>query len=197
MLVPPGSPVDFCIEQARVYCDLQYRCCTAGERRADPLGVFSGPSTIRHAPSTAGECVDVLAEVCRASADQHNESLTEERIKYDADEAVDCIDAMRKAVDECDATEMFEASGTWLSSLIDSGQPGVLGDACDNAIEGNVETGDECFASYECEKGSCVVQNLGGDISAEGECVGDGTAQNPLDGTVEIEICDGLEDNQP
>lgn len=197
MLLPPGNPVDFCIEQARLFCDLQYRCCTAGERRADPLGLFSGPSTARKAPSSAGECVDVLAEVCRASAEQQNESLVAERIQYDPDEAVDCLDDMRKAVDECDATEFFDASGTYLSSLIDNGQPGVLGSSCDNAIEGAVETGDECFASWECEKGACLVQSVGGDITAEGECTGDGTPQNPLDGTVEIEICDGLEDNQP
>ena len=197
MLLPPGNPVDFCIEQARLFCDLQYRCCTAAERKADPIGLFNGPATARHAPSTAGECVEVVAEVCRASADQLNESLVEERIQYDADEAIDCLDDLRKAVDECDATEFFDAGGTWLSSLIDNGQPGVLGDSCDNAIEAAVETGDECFASWECEKGSCVVQNTGGDISAEGECTGDGTPQNPLDGTVEIEICDGLEDNQP
>lgn len=195
--LPPGTPVDFCIEQARLFCDLQYRCCTAAERRADPLGLFGGPAVARKAPSTAGECVEVVAEVCRASVEQQNESLREERIQYDADEAVDCLDDLRKAVDECDATEFFESGGTWLSGLLDNGQPGVLGDSCDNAIEGNVDTGDECFASYECEKGSCVVQNTGGDISAEGECTGEGTPQNPMDSSVELEICDGLDDNQP
>lgn len=197
MLLPPGTPVDFCIEQARVFCDLQYRCCTAAERSADPLGVFRGAATQRHAPSSAGECADVLAEVCRAGAEQLNESLVAERIEYDAEEAAECLSDLRQAVDECDATEFFEAGGSWLAQLIDNGQPGVLGDSCDNAIEPKVDTGDDCFASWECERGACVVQNSGNDVSAEGECTGEGTPQNPFDGTVELEICDGLEDNQP
>jgi hypothetical protein len=196
-LFPPGTPVDFCIEQAKIFCDLQFNCCSAAERRADPAGVFNGASTRRKAPSTVGECTDLVIDVCRASVEQQNESLVAERIRYDAEAATACLEDLRAAVDDCDATEFFEAGGSYLAQLLDNGQPGVLGSSCDNVIEANVDTDDECFASYECESGSCVVQNTGNDVSAEGECLGEGTPTNPFEDGIDFEICDGLEDNQP
>ncbi len=195
-LFPPSTPVDFCIEQAKTFCDLQFRCCTAAERRADLFGLFNGASTRRAAPSTVGECTDLVIEVCRATVEQQNESLIAERVTYDPEEAVDCLEDLRVAAEECDAAEYFEASGSWLPVLLDSGQPGVLGRSCDNVIEGDVDTDDECFANYECKEGACVVQNREGEVSAEGECQGEGVQENPLI-NIEFEVCDGLEDNQP
>ena len=189
---PPGNPVDFCVEQAGAWCDLQFKCCTAVERRADPLGVFNGRPTARRAPSDPGECLGVMTDLCRGTVDAQNESLVEERITYDADEAADCLADMRTAIDECDPEAFFDAQGSYLSQLLDNGRPGVLGDGCDNAIEGAVEENDECFASYECEKGACVVNS--GDITAEGECQGSDTPQNPFENNFDFEICDGLED---
>jgi hypothetical protein len=194
-LFPPGTPVDFCIRQAELYCDMQFNCCTATERQRDPLGVFTGAPTARWAPSSQGECVDVMADVCRAGAEQQNVSLAEERITYDGDEAVDCLETMATAVAECNMADFFEAQGTYLAQLLDNGQPGILGDGCDNAIEGAVEENDDCFAQYECESGACVNQSVGDEFTLEGECQGDGKPQNPFDAAnIEFEICDGLDD---
>lgn len=193
-LLPPGNPVDFCVEQARAFCDLEFRCCTAFERQNDPFDLLGGPAVRRHAPSSAGECVDLMIEICQAGAAQQNESLVEERIQYDADEAVDCLEDLRKAADECNPATFFEASGTYLSGLLHTGQPGVLGDSCENALEGVVESGDECFASYECETGACVTQPGPNEVTAEGECAGDTRPENPFEQNIDFEICDGLGD---
>ncbi len=166
-LFPPSTPVDFCIEQAKTFCDLQFRCCTAAERRADLFGLFNGASTRRAAPSTVGECTDLVIEVCRATVEQQNESLVAERVTYDPEEAVECLADLRAAADDCDAAEYFEASGTWLVQLLDNGQPGILGRSCDNVIEGEVDTDDECFATYECKEGGCVVQTRLGSIDQQ------------------------------
>lgn len=190
---PPGSPVDFCVEQAAAFCDLQFKCCTAAERRADLLGAFGGSAVTRRAPSDAGECLGVMTDICYATVDAQAESLREERVEFDPDEAEDCITELRTAVDECDPQAFFEAQGTYLASLIDSGRPGVLGDGCDNVIEGVVDEGDECFASYECQKGQCLA--TGPDVTIEGECVGTDTPVNPFDNAnVDFEYCDGLEE---
>jgi hypothetical protein len=193
---PPGSPVDFCVEQAAAFCDLQYKCCTASERSADLLGVFRGGGAVtRRAPSDAGECLGVMTDICYATIDAQNESLREERIEFDPDEAEDCIVELRTAVDECDPEAFFEAQGTYLASLIDTGRPGTLGDGCDNAIEGTVDEGDECFASYECDKGQCVNQSSGAEQTLEGECFGTDEPINPFDGSnADFEYCDGLEE---
>lgn len=190
---PPGNPVDFCVEQAAAWCDLQFKCCTATERKGDPLGLFAGRPISRRAPSDAGECHAVMAELCRGTIDAQNESLVEERITYDADEAADCLAEVRTAVDDCDPAAFFDAQGSYLVNLLDSGRPGVLGDACDNAVEGNVDENDECFASYECQRGSCVVTTFD-EVTAEGECQGNDSPQNPFEDNIEFEICDGLED---
>lgn len=192
VFLPPGSPVDFCVEQAAAYCDLQFNCCTAQERRGDPFGLFTGTAVNRRAPSDAGECLGIMTDICHATIDAQNESLAEERIEFDADEAEDCIVELREAVAECDPGAFFEAQGTYLSQLVDTGRPGVLGRGCDNAIEGAVDEGDECFASYECQRGQC--QPTTGDVTAEGECVGSDVAQNPFEGNIDFEICDGRED---
>lgn len=193
LLFPPGTPVDFCVEQAAAFCDLQFNCCTAAERQADPLGVFNGAAIRRRAPSDAGECLGVMTDICYATIDAQNESLAEERIEFDPEEADSCIADLREAVDACDPEAFFEAQGTYLASLIDSGQPGILGDGCDNAIEGNVDEGDECFATYECKKGGCFPTGVGGDITSEGECQGSETPTNPFDNAnVDFEICNGL-----
>lgn len=190
---PPGNPVDFCIEQASAFCDLQFKCCSAGERRDDPLGLFDGPPTTRHAPSDPGECLGMMSDLCHGTIDAQNESLVEERISYDADEAADCLADVRSAVDECDPGAFFDAQGSYLVQLLDSGRPGVLGDSCDNALEGNVDENDECFASYECQRGACIVTSS--DVTAEGECQGTDNPQNPFENNLDFQICDGLEDS--
>ena len=195
-LTAPGSPVDFCVEQARLYCELQFRCCTAIERESSALGLLRSPAIARKAPSSAGECVEVVAEVCRAAAAQQNESLGEERVTYDADEAVDCLDDLRDAVDECDAGDFFDAQGTYLLQMLDDGQPGLAGDSCDNAVEGDVDEDDTCFADYECKRGSCVVEPAENEVNLEGECQGDGEPGSPFDGNVKFEVCDGLGDEE-
>lgn len=196
-LFPPVKPVDFCVEQARLYCELQFRCCTAIERKDSLLGLQRSAATFRAAPSTEGECTDVMAEVCRAAAAQQDESLTEERIEFDVDEAVDCLDDLSEAVADCDAGDFFDADGTYLLQMLQNGQPGILGDSCDGAIDGDVDDGDTCFASYECKSNACVVTADENEVTAEGECVaGGGEPQNPFDGAVKLEICDGLDDEE-
>lgn len=189
-----SEAVGFCVEQARAFCDLQYRCCTAAERTRDPLGVFSSFATRRRAPSTADECADVVGDMCRAAAKQIDESIAAERVKFDPDEAAQCLQTLRAAVDSCDPADFFDAQGTFLANLLDAAQPGVLGDACKQALEPQVDTGDDCFASYECDEGACVVDAAGDDVTIEGECEGDVEAENPFEDGVEFEICDGLED---
>lgn len=195
-LFPPVKPVDFCVEQARLYCELQFRCCTAIERKDSIVGVLRSRATLRAAPSSEGECTDVMADVCRAAAAQQDESLAEERVEYDADEALDCLDDLSEAVADCDAGDFFDAQGTYLLQMLSDGQPGVLGDSCDGAIDGDVDEGDTCFASYECKTGACVVTPDENEVTAEGECVdGGGADQNPFEGAVKLEICDGLDDD--
>ena len=186
--------MDFCVEQARLLCDLQFRCCTAQERRDSLIGLQQSPAVQRQAPSSAGECTEVVAEVCRAAAQQQNESVTEERVSYDSDEAVDCLEELQKAVDDCDAGDFFDAQGTYLLQMLGDGQPGIPGSACDGAIEAEVDDGDSCFASYECKDGQCVVEPAANEVTAEGECQGEGEQQNPFDGNVKFEVCDGLDD---
>lgn len=190
----PGDAVSFCVEQAKAFCDLQYRCCTAAERSRDPLGLFTSFGSRRRAPSTVDECVDFVADTCRATAGQIDESIAEERVVYDPDEAVKCIATLRTAVDACDPADFFEAQGSFMVNLLDTAQPGILGDGCDQVLEPQVEDGDDCFASYECEEGACVVDSAGDDVTIEGECVGDTEPENPLDDGVDFEICDGRED---
>ncbi len=196
-LFPPVKPVDFCVEQARLYCELQFRCCTAIERTDSPLGLLRTAATSRAAPSTEGECTDVIAGVCRAAAAQQDESLVEERIEFDVDEAGDCLDDLSEAVADCDAGDFFDAQGTYLLQMLSDGQPGVLGDACDGAIDGDVDDDDTCFASYECKSNACVVTPGPNEVTAEGECFegGGGDAPNPFD-NVKFEICDGLDDEE-
>jgi hypothetical protein len=195
-LFPPVQPVDFCIEQARLYCDLQFRCCTAVEREESILGLRQSRPVLRKAPSSAGECVEVMTEVCRAAAEEQNEALREERITFDADEAVDCLDDLVDAVDDCDAGDFFDAQGTYLLQMLDDGRPGIPGDFCDNAIEGDLDEGDDCFADYECDEGTCLVTPGPDEVTAEGECQGEGKTPNPFEGNVKFEVCDGLDDEE-
>jgi hypothetical protein len=195
-LFPPGTPVDFCVQQASLYCDLQFKCCTAVERERSPLGANLSASIRRKAPSSAGECTEVVAEICRAAVEQQNESVREERVTFDADEAVDCLEDLQSAVDDCDPGDFFDAQGTYLIQMFQDGQPGLLGNACDNAIEGDVDEDDTCFADYECKKGECVVDPEADQVSLEGECQGDGEPGAPFDGNVKFEVCDGLDDEE-
>ena len=194
-VLAPGSPVDFCIEQAKSYCALEFRCCTAAERQSDKLGVFSSPTFDRWAPSTEDECVGLVADICRGSVAEQNESLQNERIQYDADEAQSCLDELHDAVDGCDPKDFFKKDGSYIVQLVASGSPGILGSACEDAVQGDVDDGDTCFADYECKRGFCVVQD-NGTITRKGECAGDINPTNPFGNFngVTIEVCNGLDD---
>jgi len=196
LFFPPGSPVDFCVQQAQLYCDLQFKCCTAIERDRSILGSNLSPTIRRKAPSSAGECTEVVADICRAAVEQQNESVREARVEFDSDEAADCIEDLQAAVDDCDPGDFFDAQGTYLVQMFDDGQPGILGNACDSAIQGDVDEDDTCFASYECKKGACVVEPKANEVSLEGECQGEGEPGNPFDGNVKFEVCDGLDDEE-
>jgi hypothetical protein len=195
-LLAPQNPVDFCVEQAKSYCALQFRCCTAAERTSDALGVFHGPSVSRWAPSNEDECAGLVADICRGNIEEQNESLREERVKYDADEAASCLDELHQAVDDCDIKDFFKKDGSYMSTLVSSGQPGIFGGACEDAVKGDVDDGDTCFAQYECKRGACDFSASGND-DLKGDCTGDQRAPNPFAdfSGVHIEVCDGLEDN--
>lgn len=196
-LLAPGNPVDFCIEQAKAYCALEYRCCTAAERVGNDLGLFRSPAFSRWAPSTEDECVGIAADVCRGTIAEQNESLADERISYDAEEAESCLADLREAVDGCELKDFFKADGSFMVQLLGNGTPGVLGSACEDAVQGEVDDGDTCFASYECKRGGCVVQSTGS-VTIKGECAGDFSEPNPFASFngVRIEICDGLGDDE-
>jgi hypothetical protein len=191
----PGNPVDFCVEQAKDYCALEFRCCTAAERAADPLHIWSGPSTERWAPSNEGDCVGLVADICHATVDQQNESLAKERIKYSADDAQSCLDSLAKSVDECKLEDFLKDDGNYLINLIQSGSPGIFGSECEDAIRGNVDPHDTCFAQYECKDGACTIPESGAAtpvITDKGECDGTGRPTNPFQSAnVDIQICAG------
>ncbi len=194
-VLAPGSPVDFCIEQAKVYCQLQFDCCTATERTEDPLGIFSGPAVSRWAPSTIDECVGIVSDICRGEVEQQNESLADERVKYDSDEAASCLDDLHKAADDCSLKDFLKADGSYLTSLVQNGQPGIFGAACEDTIKGEVDDGDTCFAQYECKRGFCSPRQ-NGDVTLKGECSGDTHPENPFAtfGNITLEVCNGLDD---
>jgi hypothetical protein len=199
-LLAPQKPVDFCIEQAKQFCALEFRCCTAAERAsdADPLQLFNSPIFTRHPLRDEGDCVDVVAEVCRGQVDAQNEALDDERLKFDPDEASSCLAELQNSVDDCEPEGFFKDDGTYIFSLIHGGGPGVLGSACEDVIRGNVDEHDTCFAGYECKDGGCVVTDPNGDRTIKGECEGTGHPPNPFsDANVDLQFCDGLKDNQP
>lgn len=197
-LLAPQSPVDFCIEQAKAFCDLQFRCCTAQERQQDPLHLFNGAAQLRHPPASADQCVGLMADVCRAAAQQQNDSVADHRLEYDVDVATSCLDTLHKAVDQCDAGKFFDAEGTYLTFLSANGEPGTLGSDCEDALHPAVSTGDTCFASYECKTGACVVTDTSTATEQvhklKGDCTGTDHTPNPLQANVKFEICNGLTD---
>ena len=198
-VLAPQNPVDFCIEQAKSYCALEFRCCTATERDAQSFPApFRSGVFVRHPPANEGDCVNTASDACRAVVDGQNEALTKERVKYDPDEASSCLDDLRKSVDECKPEDFFHADGSYMIFVIGAAQPGVLGAACEDVIRGNVDPHDTCFATYECKDGGCVQSGSGADVTIKGECDGTGHPENPFaQANINFEICDGLKDNEP
>lgn len=197
-VLAPQSPVDFCIEQAKAFCDLQFQCCTAVERTGDPLHLFNGPAQSRQPPASADQCVSLLAETCRGAVQQENESVAAGRLTYDVDAASSCLDTLHKAVDACDPGNFFDAEGTYLTSIVQGGEPGILGTDCEDALHAGVSTGDTCFANYECKAGGCVVTDTSTPTEQvhklKGDCAGEGRTPNPFQANVKFEICNGLTD---
>ena len=193
-LLAPGNAVDFCIEQSKSYCALLFRCCTAVERQDDPLHIATGTAFFRHKPSDEGECVTTLSDVCRGIVEEQNEAVKAERMEYRPADAAGCLDELHKDVDACKPSDFFDDDGSYIYELQLGGQPGVFGTNCEDALRPKAAAGDECFATYECKQGTCVVTPNGNDVTLKGQCQGDGRPTNEI-GNIKLGICDGLSDS--
>jgi hypothetical protein len=118
-----------------------------------------------------------------------NEALADERIDYDVDEAADCLEDLRAAVDDCDVQDFFDAQGSHVLSIIGNGRPGILGDACDNVTgdqtcEPPAVEGEPCVQNEDCADGlRCDFDAVTGSTV----CVGLAGEGEPCDQTSECE----------
>ncbi|MCC7109060.1 MAG: hypothetical protein IT382_07225, partial [Deltaproteobacteria bacterium] len=163
----PGSEAQtFCIESAKVFCQLQYRCCTAVERSA-----LFGNSNLQIGPfHDEMGCVDAYTRQCEASQQAVDESIRLGRTTFNAEQANECLSARREQVNECDASGLFNAADR----------------TCDELFAGAVADGDACTSDGECadEGSQCELDPISGDdgsvtITLEGTCRGQGDEGEP------------------
>ena len=172
----------FCIETAKVMCQMQYRCCTAVER-----SLLFGSSNLQLGPyHDEGGCVDVYTQHCEASQQAVDESIGLGRTTFDRDRANECLNARREQVNECDASALYNPADR----------------TCDDIFAGAVADGDACTTGNECaEAGSqCEIDPQQSDdgtitISLEGTCKGQGDeGEDCLPGGVCNGITSGFDD---
>jgi hypothetical protein len=157
---PAQAVGGYCLERARLLCGLQYQCCNAAERNAESFAILNLASG---GHTTEEECVErVTPLVCQAHGPLEEADATGRGV-WDEENAADCLDALDRAVKQCDAEDYFAAD---------------LG-VCDPSVlmEGQQKTGDLCFAHAECAgtRASCVTRKSSDPseslTTAEGECV--------------------------
>ncbi len=156
-----GQAQSYCIETAKVWCQLQFRCCTAVER-----SMFFGSMTQQLGPyHDEGGCVETFTEQCQANQAAVDESIAAGRTTFDAAKAAECLTLRRAQVDACDASALYDPTDR----------------TCDDIIAGAVADGDTCLTDSECaeEASQCELEpptGTGGTvtISLEGTCKGQG-----------------------
>jgi hypothetical protein len=160
-----SSSRDFCVESAKVSCQLQFRCCTAQERQA----LFGGTNLAIGPYHDEGGCVDAFVRQCEASSQATDEAIAAGRITFDQDRANQCLNTRREAVATCDADTLFNNI-----------------DDCNDLFDGAVADGDTCFNTNECaEAGStCEIENEPNPdgtfvVTLAGTCKGQGDLGEP------------------
>lgn len=157
----PGNNVEQCEAQMRLFCELQFRCCTAEERLTTTF------STIPYVTSE-GECVDIATSYCRTYGAGLDDAVAAGRLRYDAAKGQECIAALLAARDACDYAAYVEATA------FPDDTPGL----CTQTTEGLVAAGDACADDAECagEGSYCDIDWDDPEINEElgtqdGECV--------------------------
>ena len=152
---------NYCVETAKVWCQLQYRCCTAVER-AQLFGSMNQQLGPYH---DENGCVSTWTEQCQASQQAADESIAAGRTTFDGAKATECLNLRREQVNECDASALYDPTDH----------------TCDDIMVGAVADGDACTTDSECaEVGSeCQIDpptDEGGTVtvSLEGTCKGQG-----------------------
>ena len=135
----PYSADGLCETYARAYCQFQYQCCNAAERRE--IGNIG--SAVLH--SNEEECYEEVRKYFCASLDVYAEAAEEGRIQWDEAAAEACFRPVIEAAQQCDIEGFLMGSSTNESC---TGSPWV---------EGAVANGDTCYSSEECadDEASC------------------------------------------
>jgi hypothetical protein len=156
---PPQAVDGYCIERAKLNCRLQYSCCNAAERNAEPFGVNN---LVAGGHTNEEECVEKITPLLCQGHAPLEEAQAEARGVWDEAAAADCLDALSRAVDQCDAEDYFAADSDDCAAKV--------------LMEGEQKKGDACFHSAECagENAACVLNEASDateDLNtAEGEC---------------------------
>lgn len=176
----PLSPDNLTETRVRALCHFAYACCTPIE-----ASLYIGFLTQY---KDEGACVaelledDLLTSV-RAADQQARDAVARGAAEYDGEAAEECSREWLDAVNSCDV-DALSSSGSLdfnkLFYLADSRDAECSALAARNFARGNVEDGDECHSSVDCEEfGTCVVEPDADVITTEGECVTPGGEGDP------------------
>lgn len=163
----PATPTALCVEQIKVSCAFQFRCCTDAEDRNRFLGgsfalisVFfsTGPST------TEAECVEHGTAICEAGSGLAEAGLERDRVEFDAEAAARCLDSQRDALASCDVELLREENDDCREVLVGLGQEG---DPCLN----DDECGDDAQCEFETDNDGLPRRVDEAFALPEGECV--------------------------
>jgi hypothetical protein len=176
----PFSPENLTETRVRALCHFAYACCTPVE-----AAVYVGFLTQY---KDEGACVaelledDLLASV-HAVDQQARDAVARGAAEYDGEAAEECSRELLDAVNSCDVDALTTGGQVDFSKifyLVDTEDEECSALAQRNFARGNVEDGDECHSSVDCEEfGSCVVETDPDVITTEGECVTPGGEGDP------------------
>jgi hypothetical protein len=146
-------------------CHFVHDCCTPSERQLFLAAPFPDK----------GACLEEFEATFGGSLNVAIEAVDKETATFDAEAAEACTNAIRTAVDQCDATALVDATGrlstTRLLFFVDERDPVCSALAQRGFTRGVVEDGDDCVSNIECaDFGICIVDAADGDLTVSGTC---------------------------